>query len=161
VAPSGSSGSIEVSYSIPGTDIGSGPSGSITETSATFDFSSSDLGATFECRFDSTDEADFAPCTSPLAVTDLALGQHTFDVMAVNSMGNFDPTPASDTFTVRTVPPTTTTTTTTPPAPGPAQPVKKAKCKKKKHKKHKRAATAKKKHKKHKKCKKKRRKRRK
>jgi hypothetical protein len=127
-----SNGSIEISYSIPGTDIDSGPSGSTTETTATFDFSSNDPDATFECRFDSTDDADFAPCTSPYTAEDLALGQHTFDVRAVNAVGNFDPTAASRTFTVETVPPPTTTTpsTTTPSGPGvgPA----KAKCKKKK-----------------------------
>jgi hypothetical protein len=130
-----------VSYTIPGTDIDSGPTGSVTETTQSFTFSSSDPEATFECRFDSTDDADFAPCTSPYEVTDLSLGEHTFDVRAFNSMGNFDPTPATRTFTVGTVPPPTTTTTPAP-APSPSPPAKKHKCKKKKHK---RAAEAKKK----------------
>jgi hypothetical protein len=75
-----------------------------------FDFSSTDGAATFECRVDSTDDADFAPCSAPFTTPELSDGLHTFDVRAVNSMGNFDPSPASSMFTVDTVPPTTTIT---------------------------------------------------
>jgi hypothetical protein len=134
------SGSIEISYSIPGTDIDSGPSVSTTETTATFDFSSNDPDATLECRFDSTDDADFAPCVSPYTKPSLSLGQHTFDVRAVNSMGNFDPTPATRAFTV--VAPTPPAPPAAPGPPGTGNPAPKAKCKKKRHK---RAAAAKKK----------------
>jgi hypothetical protein len=110
VAPGGSNGSIEVSYTIPGTDIDSAPSGSINDPTTSLDFSSEDAGATFECRIDSTDDADFAPCAAPFVTPSLDDGPHTFDVRAVNSMGNFDPTPASVTFTVDTVSPVTTIT---------------------------------------------------
>jgi hypothetical protein len=134
VAPGGSNGSIEVSYTIPGTDIDSGPSGAVTEITQSFSFSSSDPGATFLCRFDSSAELDFAPCVSPYVVTDLSLGPHTFQVRSLNAMGNFDATPATAHFTV--VPPST------PPPPagsgppsGTGNPAPKHKCKKKKHRK--------------------------
>ena len=111
VAPGGSNGSIEVSYTIPGTDIDSGPSGSISDPTPSFDFSSEDTGATFECRIDSTDDTDFAPCSAPFTpTTNLSDGPHRFEVRAVNSMGNFDPTTAGRSFTVDTMPPTTTIT---------------------------------------------------
>jgi hypothetical protein len=123
-----------VSYTIPGTDIDSGPSGPVTETTATFDFSSSDPDATFECRFDSTAPADFAPCTSPYAAEDLALGPHTFQVRALNSMGNFDPVPATAHFTV--IPPSSPPPPAGSGTPGTGSPAPKAKkCKKKKHRK--------------------------
>lgn len=110
VAPGGSNGSIEVSYTIPGTDIDSGPSGPVDTTAPSFTFASSEDGASFECRLDSDDDADFAPCSAQFTTPDLADGQHTLDVRAVNSMGNFDPSPASRSFTVDTVAPTTTIT---------------------------------------------------
>jgi hypothetical protein len=110
-AASGTNGSVEISYTIPGTDIDSGPSGPVSDSTPTLTFSSADSGATFECRIDSTDDADFAPCSSPFTPTSpLSDGPHTLDVRAVNGMGNFDPTPARVTFTVDTVPPTTTIT---------------------------------------------------
>jgi hypothetical protein len=141
VAPGGSNGSIQVSYTIPGTDIDSGASGAVTEITQSFSFSSSDPDATFFCRFDSTVETDFAPCVSPYVVTDLPLGPHTFQVRSLNAMGNFDATPATDNFTV--VPPSSPS----PPAgagapPGTGSAAPKHKCKKKKHRK---AAAAKKK----------------
>jgi hypothetical protein len=110
VAPGGSNGSIEVSYSIPGTDIDSGPTGPINNATPSFSFSSADSGATFECRIDSNDDADFASCPASFTTSALADGQHTLDVRALNSMGNFDATPATRTFTVDTTPPTTTIT---------------------------------------------------
>jgi hypothetical protein len=110
VAPGGSNGSIRVTYSIPGTDIDSGPSGPVADTTPTFDFSSTDGAATFECRLDSSDDADFAPCSAPFTLPELSDGPHTFGVRAMNSMGNFDATPATSDVTVDTVPPTTTIT---------------------------------------------------
>jgi YVTN family beta-propeller protein len=55
---------------------------------------------TFECRLDSTDEQDFAACTSPQEYTDLGFGEHTFEVRAVDTSGNMDPSPASFTWTI-------------------------------------------------------------
>ncbi len=70
----------------------------------TFYFSSSDEEATFECRLD---VGTWDTCTSPQDYyDDLSQGQHTFQVRATNSAGT-DPTPASYTWTVDTIPPET------------------------------------------------------
>jgi hypothetical protein len=49
-----------------------------------------------------------AACTSPFNVTDLAQGAHTFAVVAVDAAGHSDPTPATASWSVDTVPPTLT-----------------------------------------------------
>jgi CSLREA domain-containing protein len=98
----------------PTTAIASAPLSPTVMTSATFSFSGSDNASTitFECRLDSTDAADFAPCTSPQTYTGLAVGTHLFDVRALDFSGNVDPTPASHTWTIEPpavgVPPDTT-----------------------------------------------------
>jgi uncharacterized repeat protein (TIGR01451 family) len=89
----------------PTTTIDVGPSGFLTVASASFEFSSNEFGATFEC---SLDGAPFAACPSPLALTALAEGSHTFAVRAVDAAGNRDATPATRTFTVDTLAPDTT-----------------------------------------------------
>ena len=85
----------------PETRIDSGPAeGSTTNDSApTFGFSSSEPGATFQCRFD---QQAFETCDSGSysPTPDLADGQHTFEVKAKDRAGNEDPTPAKRTFTV-------------------------------------------------------------
>ncbi|MGH9192454.1 MAG: right-handed parallel beta-helix repeat-containing protein [Acidimicrobiales bacterium] len=98
----------------PTTAISAAPVDPTVMTSATFRFTGSDNASTitFECRLDSTNEADFAPCTSPHSYSGLALGEHTFEVRAVDFSGNVDPTPASHTWTIEApavgVPPDTT-----------------------------------------------------
>jgi hypothetical protein len=59
-------------------------------------FSSHDDNATFECNLDSS---GWAPCTSPAAYTQLALGAHSFAVRAVDG-GVVDQTGASQTWTI-------------------------------------------------------------
>jgi hypothetical protein len=81
----------------PETTIDSGPSGAVGTTSATFTFSATGSGATFEC---SLDEAAFEVCTSPKEYASLASGSHTFQVKATDWAGNTDATPAERTFTV-------------------------------------------------------------
>jgi hypothetical protein len=63
----------------------------------TFTFTGTDNVAVagFECRLDSSNEADFAPCTSPITYNNLNAGVHTFEVRAIDTSGNKDPTPAS------------------------------------------------------------------
>jgi len=52
----------------------------------------------FQCALDA---AAFAACTSPQAYSSLAAGTHTFQVRAVDSGGNADPTPATRSWTVQ------------------------------------------------------------
>ncbi len=92
----------------PDTTIDSGPSGSTSATTASFGFSATEPGSTFECRLDT---ATFTTCTSPRDYTNLTTGPHTFTVRATDPAGNTDPTPATRTWTVDTVdttPPDTT-----------------------------------------------------
>jgi hypothetical protein len=90
----------------PDTTISSGPSGTITTNSASFAFTSSESGSTFQCQLDS---GSWATCTSPKAYSSLADGSHTFSVKAIDAAGNFDASPATRTFTVNTAPPADTT----------------------------------------------------
>ena len=80
----------------PDTQIDSSPASSTSSALATFTFSSMDVTATFEC---SLDAVAYASCESPKDYTSLALGSHTFNVRAVDSVGNVDSTPASFTWT--------------------------------------------------------------
>ena len=90
----------------PNTTIDIGPSGVVASTSATFTFSSTEAGSTFQCALDG---ALFSSC--PAGYTGLAQGSHTFQVRAFDAAGNVDPTPASRTWTVDTVAPDTSITT--------------------------------------------------
>jgi hypothetical protein len=80
----------------PNTFIDSGPSGSVTDTSATFSFSASEP-STFQCRLDG---GAFAPCTSPTSYTNLTTTSHTFQVAATDGSSNVDATPAARSWTV-------------------------------------------------------------
>jgi hypothetical protein len=86
----------------PETTIDSGPSGAVNTGSASFAFSSSEAGSTFEC---SLDGSLYSPCSSPQSYAGLAEGQHTFSVRATDAAGNADPTPATRSWTVDTVAP--------------------------------------------------------
>ncbi len=90
----------------PDTTIASGPSGPTASTSATFTFSSPESGVTFQCQLDSA--SGFATC--PAGYTGLQQGAHTLQVRAIDAAGNVDPTPATRSWTVDTVPPDTTIT---------------------------------------------------
>lgn len=89
----------------PETVIAGGPSGVVQGGTASFAFSGSDdMGpVTFECRFAS---AAYQPCTSPMSV-DVTEGTWTFDVRAVDHVGNRDATPATRTWYVDRTPPST------------------------------------------------------
>jgi hypothetical protein len=86
----------------PETTITSGPGeGSIIEgPTATFEFSSDEANSTFECRLDG---AAFEVCSGPSSshtTGELAMGDHTMAVRAVDPAGNIDPTPATRDFKV-------------------------------------------------------------
>ncbi len=98
----------------PTTTISAAPVSPTLQTSATFRFTGADNASAvlFQCRIDSTDAGDFAPCSSPHVVTGLSVGPHTFDVRAIDFSGNIDQTPATHTWTIDApapgVPPETT-----------------------------------------------------
>ena len=91
----------------PETTIDSGPTGTVNSSSASFAFSSTEAGSTFECALDG---GAFGACTSPKAYTGLSAAEHTFQVRATDAAGNADTTPARRTWTVAlTVAPTVET----------------------------------------------------
>jgi hypothetical protein len=91
--------------SAPNTVIDSAPPAQAAATSATFAFHATATPATFACTLDG---GAAAPCTSPASYASLADGPHTFSVAATTSSGT-DQTPASNTWTVDTAPPSNTT----------------------------------------------------
>ena len=88
----------------PETTISSGAAEgeTLTVDSASFGFSSSETGSTFECSLDGD---DFASCSSPQSYTNLSDGSHIFQVKATDAAGNTDTTPASTSFSVDVPPP--------------------------------------------------------
>jgi hypothetical protein len=90
----------------PDTTIDQGPDMFSRNGQATFQFSSDDPTATFECRID---REVAQPCQSPYART-LPDGSHSFSVRAINRAGNGDDTPAERLWTIDTVAPETTLT---------------------------------------------------
>ena len=88
--------------------ISSGPDDPSSSASASFVFAASDAGsgvASVECQ---VDDGAFAACLSPLGLSDLSEGAHTFTVRATDYAGNTDVTPASYAWVVDTLAPTTT-----------------------------------------------------
>ncbi|HEY0640073.1 MAG TPA: DNRLRE domain-containing protein [Pseudonocardiaceae bacterium] len=68
-------------------------------TSATFIFTGVDDNTPlyeleFQCRLDSSDEADFVDCENPQVHSGLAPGPHRFEVRAIDLAEKVDPTPA-------------------------------------------------------------------
>ncbi len=97
---------------VPETTISAGPNegATITTAAATFSFTSSESGSSFECKIDG---GSFAPCNSPKTVTSLANGAHSFAVRATDGAGNVDGSAATRGFSVDTndhTPPETTIT---------------------------------------------------
>jgi hypothetical protein len=92
----------------PDTQILTTPTNPSNSSSATFTFSGTDSAiatvASFECKLDA---AAFAACTSPQTYNSLSQGLHTFQVRAVDGVGNVDGTPASFTWTVDAIAPDT------------------------------------------------------
>jgi hypothetical protein len=96
-------GQTVVDSSAPDTGLVAFPAAITSATSATFGFVGTDGSgsgvATFECRLDA---GAFSACTSPRSYTGLAPGAHTFEVRAIDGVGNPDPTPASYAWTIAT-----------------------------------------------------------
>ncbi len=83
----------------PDTTIDSNPTAPYNSASATFTFSGTDDMSvdSFEC---SLDGGDYEDCASPATYTGLDVGAHTFEVRAIDTSSNVDPTPAQFNWTV-------------------------------------------------------------
>src|SRR5215203_392559 len=88
----------------PDTVIDTGPSGTVTSDSATFTFHSTEANSTFETRLDNGTWLANGTATSK-TYNSLSNAPHTFDVRATDPSGNVDASPATQTWTVNTVPP--------------------------------------------------------
>lgn len=75
----------------PNTKITSGPSGTTHKHKATFRFTSTEPGSTFQCKLDGK---QWSACKSPKTYRNLKDRKHTFKVKAIDAAGNVDPTPA-------------------------------------------------------------------
>ena len=84
---------------VPTTTIDAGPNGLTNSSTVSFEFSSDDPTATFEC---SLDGGGFTPCATPLDYNNLGDGAHQFEVRAVDEAGNIDPSPDVRTFSLDT-----------------------------------------------------------
>lgn len=82
-----------------GTAVGNG--GSTASPSMVFTFTGTDATGVvgYQCR---RDGAAYATCTSPVSYSGLSAGSHTFNVRAVDTAANVDPTPAGFTWAVST-----------------------------------------------------------
>jgi glucose/arabinose dehydrogenase len=75
-----------VDTTAPTASIDSGPSGTTTDTSATFTFSSNEANIRFVCQLDGG-PVD-AHCTSPKSYSGLSPGRHRFQLRAIDRAGN-------------------------------------------------------------------------
>ena len=88
----------------PDTTITAGPSGTVLSNSATFAFSANEATSRFNYTLDSGPTALGNTTSTSLTFSDLAEGQHTLAVEAVDLAGNVDPTPATRTWIVDAIP---------------------------------------------------------
>ena len=68
----------------PSTTITAAPAAVTSSSSASFSFTSSETGSSFACRVDG---AAYQACTSPKVYTGLAVGVHSFNVVATDPAG--------------------------------------------------------------------------
>src|SRR5207302_712563 len=107
--PAGNTGTASSTWTIdttaPTATITSAPANPTNSTSASFSFTSSKTGSTFQCKLDGGTNTT---CTSPQSYTGLAAGSHTFTVTATDPAGNTGN--ATTTWTIDTTAPTVTIT---------------------------------------------------
>ncbi len=90
-------------------EITTAPGPATNQRRPSFEFGSNELGSTFECRLDPSDEGGWAECSSPfVAPEDLADGEHAFEVRATDPAGNPSDAASRTDFTVDTVVPSVT-----------------------------------------------------
>ncbi len=92
---------ITVDGTAPNTVFISGPSGTTTSQNATIEFDSTEPNSTFHATLDGN---DFGVVTSPVDLTNLPPGPHTFTVSAVDAASNVDPTPLEVNWLVQPAP---------------------------------------------------------
>lgn len=93
---------LTVDQHAPDTFIDSGPTGTVSVSTASFAFHGTDTNDTFECKLDSS---AWSACTSPKDYSGLVDGAHTFSVRATDLAGNTDLTPATRAWTISATPP--------------------------------------------------------
>ena len=81
----------------PDTSITFGPPGRTVKRRVRFGFASTKEGSSYLCKLD---RGSFRPCISPWRSPRLGIGPHTFSVVASDSGGQADQTPASRRFRV-------------------------------------------------------------
>ena len=90
----------------PETTITAKPPDPSASSTASFSYTSNEPGSSFEC---SLDAAPFSPCPAAgVSYVGLANGAHSFQVRAVDTSANTDPTPAGYSFGVAVAPQVTT-----------------------------------------------------
>jgi subtilisin family serine protease len=88
---------IAMDHTAPNTTITGRPANRTGKPRATFRFTSSEAGSTFQCKHMN---GAWRACSSPKTYRNLSNGLHTFRVRAVDRNLNVDPTPAVDTWRV-------------------------------------------------------------
>ena len=86
----------------PETTITAKPPALTNDPSLRFEFSASEPDVDFTCKLD---DGPAVPCSSPHTFEDVADGEHTVTIVAVDKAGNVDANPATAQVTVDTVPP--------------------------------------------------------
>jgi hypothetical protein len=99
VDPTPAKRSFVVDTVAPQTSIDAGPRSPSPDPRPRFGFSTSEPGATTQCRLDGD---AFASCSSPFQFRRLADGEHVFAVRAIDKAGNVEPSPATRTFVIDT-----------------------------------------------------------
>jgi hypothetical protein len=81
----------------PVASVTTGPPATTTSTTAAFAFRSSETNSRFQCRLDG---GGISTCGTTRTLTGLAEGRHTFNVRAIDLVGNVQPTPTTYTWQV-------------------------------------------------------------
>jgi hypothetical protein len=95
---SNTDGPVVVDTTPPETSITAAPARTIVTASVVFRFASSEPAARFQCRLG---VRPWSACFSPVSFIGLSDGRRTFEVRALDSAGNIDPSPARVGFAVR------------------------------------------------------------
>ena len=97
VLPINLSGTGSLAGPAPSTRIKRRPKSRTRSNTASFQFTSTEAGVSFECKLD---KESFAPCTSPSTYV-VDRGRHSFQVRAKDADGTVDATPAKDKWRVK------------------------------------------------------------